>query len=419
MHIKEQSFWKRFYIHLAGGVILLAVASLPMPLHAADITVPFFEIASFGTITNSTLKISSLARTTLALQGGYKYGATLRLALASRDLSKTLGYATLPLSPLVTAPTAADYNKLVDRLNSEAYLGFEFAKVRASRLLNLPIELAYFVGYGDILCSGDDFSFYFGSSSIGTSFRGLSYFPQGINGDMLQQYEGIHQIIGTGLQLTGTGSTLIVPILYLYQDGAMVDSTTGLPQEGIYSADFRLLANTPLVKFEVFAGATYPYESWGLYRGGILAYFSTGSGADFLAQIGIPAWKGGESFSIDNLYVLFEPRMHFSAFGFTTTVFYHPIWYHQRSYPSERGSTDINIQLYVRGAEGNAFVGGIENTLYFRSSPTEDTLSWRIAPFLRVITDGLRWDWKVRINPLAYQNIPSMFEVYLSVRTAY
>ncbi|HOJ98552.1 MAG TPA: hypothetical protein PLW34_03215 [Termitinemataceae bacterium] len=417
MLIKERSFFRKLVGVLIGSYCWITIVGGPPALPAADLTVPLFEIASFGTITDNTLKVSSLARTTLALQGGYKYGATLRLALASRDLSKSLGYGTLTLSPVSAAPTADDYNKLIDRLNNQAYLGFELAKVRASGLFNLPLELAYFVGYGDVLCSGDDFSFYFGSPSIGTSFRGLSYFPQGINEDMLNQYDGIHQIIGTGFQLTGMGNTHFVPILYIYQDGAMLDSTTGLPKEGIYSTDLRLLANTPLVKFEFFAGATYPYESWGLYRGGILAYFSTESGAGFLTQIGIPAWKGGESFSIDNLYVLFEPRMHFGPVGFTTTVFYHPIWYHQRQYLSERGSTDINIQLYFRNED--ALLGGIENTLYFRSSPTEDTLSWRIAPFLRVTTDGLRWDWKVRINPLAYQNIPSMFEIYLSVRTAY
>lgn len=386
---------------------------------AAELSVPSLEMASTGTITNGTFGLSSIAQADIALAGGYKYGGLLRLAFTSRDLEKTLGYGRTSIDPITAAPTASDYNALLDRFNNLAALQFRLAKVSARQPFELPIEMSYFIGYSDTFCSGDDFPLLFGSAPIGTEFKGFAYFPQGIGGNPAYQYNGIHEAIGTGFQFSLLALKNIIPMLYLYQDSAFINETTGIPESGRYSGDVRVLLNSQYVKFEAFAGATFPYGDFGMYRGGLLAYFSTGMGADFLAQVGIPGWESGTDLKVDNLYFLFEPRLAIGLFALHFTLFYHPVRYLQLVNAEERGATDINAKLLIGDIYKYRVQGGLESTLNLRSSTASSSFALRISPFISAVTEGIRWDLKIRVDPLKYTQPLEMADIFIGVRTAY
>ncbi|OHE68400.1 MAG: hypothetical protein A2Z99_09505 [Treponema sp. GWB1_62_6] len=204
---------------------------------------------------------------------------------------------------------------------------------------------------------------------------------------------------------------------------AIADQTSGELDRGRYSADLRLLANGKMVKFEAFAGGTWPYGSTGLYRGGVLAYFSSGAGANFLAQVGIPRWDPGAAFSIDNLFFLFEPRVDFGFASIFVTLFYHPFYYMQ-SETGEKGATDVNFRLLLGDLQETNIEGGFETTIGLKGTAATavavtDQFSLILAPYFSLVTEGVRWDFKVRVHPLRYAKPLEIVETFIGVRTAF
>jgi len=407
------SFRKYFILPIS---LLLVPAILSF---SAELTVPSLEMASTGTVQNGTFSLASIAQADIALSGGYKYGGLLRLTFSSRDLEKALGYGRTSLEPATSDPTKEEYNALLDRFNNLAALQFKLAQVSVRKPFDLPIDISYFIGFSDAFCSGEEFPLLFGSAPITTEFKGFSYFPQGIGGNPAYQYNGIHEAIGTGFHLSLVPWKNMVPMLYLYQDSAFINESTGIPESGRYSADIRLLVNSQYVKFEAFAGATAPYGDYGMYRWGMLAYFTTGTGADFLAQVGIPGWEAGTDLKVDNLFFLFEPRLSIGLFALHITLFYHPVRYLQLVNPEEQGATDINAKLLIGDILTYRFQGGLESTVHLRSGSSNNTLDLRISPFLSVVTEGIRWDVKLRIDPFKYTKPLEMADTFIGVRTAY
>jgi hypothetical protein len=389
---------------------------------AAEIAVPLMELATTGVVAEDwegkdRFILGTHATAEVAVVGGYKFGGTLRFSFAADDLERALSYSAGRDEPLPDGATvtADEYNYLLDRMNNSSALSFELAKVDIRDPFGLPVEFSYFVGEAASFCSGDDFSARFGTASIASDFRGLAYFPTGIGGDPSYQYDGIHGVTGTGVSIALTSLNSVVPIFYAYQDSAF-----GLDGLGRYSFDARLLANGERVKFEAFAGATAPYGASGLYRGGLLAHFSTGTGPEFMAQIGVPRWDPEEEFQIDNLYFLFEPRVDFGFLAIVMTLFYHPAWYLQRE-TGESGVSDVNLKLLIGDLRKSSIEGGIETTLGVRGKDedTDDTFRLAVGPFFGAVTEGVRWDFKVRIHPIDYDEPIHMFETFLGVRTAF
>lgn len=403
----------KFGRRVTGAIALLFTA---LPLSAAEISVPSLELATTGSVEDGAFVLATRASAELSVDGGYKFGGTLRFAFSANDLEKALSYLTTPLTTISAAPDADDYNALVDRINNSASLSFKLAKVMVRQPFGAPIDFGFFVGQADTFCSGDDFPTRFGSAPIGTAFRGYAYFPDGIGGDPNFQYNGIHGATGTGISLSWTAWDRIVPILYAYQDSAIESGTSS----GKYSADLRLLANGDNVKIELFAGLTQPSGSLGLYRAGALAYFSTGVGADFLAQVGIPRWNPDEGFGIDNLFFLFEPRVDFGFSSIIMTLFYHPAWYFQRE-TDERGVSDVNLKFLIGDLRKTSIEGGFETTIGIRgeAQASEQPFRLSLGPFFAMVTEGVRWDVKLKVNPIAATVPLEMFEMFLGVRTGF
>jgi hypothetical protein len=410
----EASVMMKIGRRVAGALALLLTA---LPISAAEISVPALELSTTGSVQDGAFVLATRAVAELSVDGGYKFGGTLRFSFSANDLEKALAYLTDPLEPASSDPTASDYNVLVDRINNSSSLSFRLAKVLIREPFGFPLEFAYFVGRADTFCSGDEFPARFGSAPIGSAFRGFAYFPDGINGDPNYQYDGIHAVTGTGFSVSLNAWSKLVPMLYVYQDSALAaDSAT----TGRFSGDFRILGNGKRIKLEAFAGMTVPYGKYGIYRAGALGYFTTGAGASFLAQIGIPRWDPEETFGIDNLFFLFEPRVDFGFTSVIMTLFYHPAWYLQRA-TNERGVSDINFKFLIGDLQKTSTEGGIETTIGIHGDENSADEPFRISvgPFFAMLTEVVRWDLKIKIDPLSYTVPMEMTTVYLGVRTAF
>ncbi len=405
----------------AGALALFLMA---MSAGAAEINVPLLELATTGKMVDDAFTLGTHANAEISILGGYKFGGTLRFGFDASDVEKALAYAAAPPTVISVATVSPnDYNALVDRMRNSATLNFRLAEVLVREPFGAPLEFAYFIGTSDTFASGDEFTTRFGSNPIGSGFRGYSYFPNGIGDDPNKQYDGIHGVSGTGFSFALTAFDRFVPILYAYQDTAFGSSEVlggGYePVRGKYSSDIRVLLNGDKVKLEAFAGLTLPHGSTGLYRGGALLYFSTGTGADFMGQIGIPYWDPSETFGIDNVYLLFEPRVDFGFTSIIMTLFYHPAWYRQMD-TGEHGVTDVNFKFLIGDLRETTMEGGFETTIGMLGTQTEgEAFRLALGPFFALVTEGVRWDLKFRVNPLRFAKPLEMFESFIGVRTAF
>lgn len=380
-------------------------------LFAADLRIDQLELLSRGAYSSSSgnFEASSRLYFGLSIEGGDKFSALLKMDCQSGDLENALA---------LSSGTATSSNYL-DKLNNLLSPSFRLAAVTARSPLDLPLDVSYFVGRMDSFCSGDDFVSLFGSAPFATELRGPMVYPEGVGGDSSVWYDGIHAASGTGFRLATTPklSESSVGYLYLYQD-----SNLG---SGSWSGDLRWLFNSEKVKGEAFAGASTG-GSYGIYRGGLLFYASSGSAGEFLAQAGVTRWTAGEEISLDNLYFLFEPRISFAAGQASVTLFYHPSWYLQKDYSAagEEGAMDVDFNLRFGRIAQSGMQGGVETLLAFRPLTTDAAATPPLAvdasPYYSIVTGGIRWDFKLDLRLFPF---PSpwygIFRPYIGLKTSF
>ena len=414
-----------------GGFFFFILLGL---VSAAEITIPRFEMVTLGRIRDDEFSMASAISVDLALNGGYKYGLSLGFSFDCDNLAKALAYRNFqfgyldyldgsrgtPVEPDEYNDLAEQINLINDRLNNRGTLSFRTAKATVRELFSLPLELSFFIGEGDNYCSGDEFPLRFGVDPIGTDYRGLFYFPQGIGGNISRQYYGIHEAGGTGISLALSLWDTVVPMIYIYQSFPSISSifgygTSGAYGESLYSGDLRCLLNLEKFKMEAFWGLSY--NDGFITRGGILTHFQPINDLEFLFQGGITGWALDDELTIDNFFFLMEPRFRFGIFGINTTLFYHPVIYHNILTVQERGKADINLKMFIQ-IPNTEFTAGIESTMGLKIDKMED-FSFQAAPFISFLSSGLRWDTKLRVNLTGTTNLKEMFELFIGVNTSF
>ena len=282
-HFVAKAFMVVFLVFFSTGV-----------LFAADVTVPRFSLTSRGTIEDSTFQLDTRADLDVSLEGGYKFGGNLAFSFESTQLEEA-----------ADLPETYDAQELAERLSRT--LLFQSASITIRELFGAPLNMRYYSGRMERFGTAEEFVRTFGTNDFGTHFQGYTTFPDGV------PYEGLFQVEGTGIELqTSPLADTYVLRGYTYQDPRL--------GSGRYSSDLRFLANTELLKAELFLGASYPQAAYGIYRAGLLTFFQTsGDGpvqGQFFTQLGLPRWnpEGASDLSLEDFYFLFEPRLKFPAF---------------------------------------------------------------------------------------------------------
>jgi len=358
-------------------LLCLLIFFLPVPsLFSADLLVPEMELTTRGYIENQTLNLATLGTFDLLIAGGYKFGGRLALNIEGENL---------------------------EDLTTDNPLNFEAASIVLRDVFRLPMNISYFIGRLDTLCNGDIFQEQYGTEQIGTRYRGYAYFPEGV------RYDGIYDIAGTGMALTANFSDNFTTSAYIYQDAIF--------GTGIFSADIRTVLNLELFKLEAFIGSSFPVSNVGIYRGGLFLFYKTNTGGEFLTQIGIPKWDPWhDPFDIDLFYFLFEPRVKLNIFSIILTLFWHPAFY-MGTETNELGSVDINVNFLIGNPELSTFSGGLENSLKFSTTSTEQFQTY-ISPYFSAITSGVIWNFKVNTKVFPYA-LEDLFEFFVGVKAEF
>ena len=361
-------------------IVTLSFILLPIAYgSAADLTVPKLELITRGYVSGGDFLLGTRGSADFLVAGGYKFGGRILLGFESNNLEDPEG----------------DKN-----------LNFKGAYVIMRELFGMPLDLTYFTGENDVFGKGTIFPTHFGSKPIASRFTGYLYFPE----ESQIRYDGIHTVSGTGLKLaSGFGTNFNLSSLYIYQDSYL--------GTGTYSLDLLTAFNTEFFKIEGFVGASYPAAKYGFYRAGLLFFYETGQGGEFLTQIGVPRWDPvSDPFAIDLFYFLFEPRVRFGFFSIILTLFWHPEYYLQAK-TNELGSADINANFQFGDPDTSLLSGGAEAKLSLSTTAAQQFRAV-IAPYLSTITSGVIWDFKVNTQLFPW-NFNEMFEVFVGVRAEF
>ena len=365
----------------SAGTLCLLLLLLPSAFSWSANVTASLELLTYG-YNDSGLKLKSFGQMDLAVDGGYKFGG--RIGLALRDTS------------------------FEDAIASS--IVFDSVNVGIRELFHLPLDLSFFIGAADVLCRGDAFAVVFGTEPIGTDYRGLMYFP---TLDPLSVYNGgMHAIRGTGVKIdfAPKRETMLFS-LYGYEDTA----TAFGGALGCFSGDVRFLGSFGAFAVEGFAGATYaPSSPLGYYRGGALVHTSY-KNLEVLAQVGIPKYdpSSSPSFGIELFYLLFEPSLHLGLFSIVPTFFWHPSAYLQGDTPDQRGAFDVNLNMFFGDLVKTSFRAGLEGNFTIQSSTGDFEVN--AAPYVGFTTPGVLWT--VRINTKVWPFVlADMFEGFVGLR---
>ncbi len=385
---------KKIWFFCIGTVILLTGAGVTETAFAADISVPTMELITRVPFKNFTPEITTRGKVTIDLTGGYKLGGSLSLGFDSPDLSYS--------SADITAYDDTSEN-LANYISHQTYLTLQTAKITIRNIFSKTTSLSYFIGKNDILCSGEDFPRLFGSYSIATLFRGYLYFP-------IYDFDGIHRINGTGIELTSRwNSQTNLTSFYLYKDGYL---------EGDYfSGDIRTMFNYNNFKFEGFIGSTFPDGKYGIYRGGVLLNYKSGDTGEFMAQVGVPLWNPEESFGIDRLFFLFEPRINFNFYSIILTLFWHPGYYLQEPIPNSETS-NVHLNFMIGDLSKTLVSGGLQSSVTLNSSSATDQFTVIATPYISTVVSGSTLNFMLNINLFPFSS-DSMFEGIIGIKAAF
>jgi hypothetical protein len=381
-------------------LILAVLLAGAMTLPAADLTIPELELITRGTWEGSSVRLTTRGQSEFKVSGGYKFGGSLFFGFKSNDLSYS---GDAPPDYGDYSDDVAYLGDLSSFLGNNTYLQFQGAHIVYRDLLP-STDLTYFTGRNDRFASGELFPEYFGSAPLATRFQGFLYFPE-------NEYRGIHTVNGTGVELSSSfGTDWSLTSLYFYQDGHL--------GAGKYSGDLSFAMDLGDLKLETFLGGSFPSGSYGVYRGGMLFYYHPSDKGEFFAQVGVPYWQPPARFSIDNVYFLFEPRVHFDPVSIMLTLFWHPEYYLMET-TGDLGSADIHLNFRVGDPTENPLTGGVE-TNFTIDTATSFAQDFEIVttPYLSAVTSGVIWNFMINVQLVPY-SLSDMFEGVIGVKAEF
>jgi hypothetical protein len=363
-------------------------------IFATNLRVPLMEIITRGELDGGDFRLFTRGNVDIEIEGGYKFGGRLNLALSSDDL----GY-TPPGSVDATsnAPEIGAY------LENQSVLSFKSVEITVRDLFGSPLDLTFFSGLGEKFANGDLYPNLFGTANFSTKLRGYVSFPDSV------KYDGLYQPAGTGLLLSIPAGPNVLTQIFTYQDDYINETT--------YSTDIRAIFNSPNIKLEGFIGASYPLAMFGVYRAGVMFFASPGDAASIFIQLGIPYFDSSNlEFGLDQLFFLFEPRFTIGYVSLVFTLFTRPAYYNQQE-TNESGTGNFSFDFQIGKPEQSPVTGGVQSSLEFQTD-VGNQFEVGVSPYLSLISEGVVWDIKVNTKVWPF-NVSELVEVFLGIRAEF
>lgn len=266
--------------------------------------------------------------------------------------------------------------------------------------------MQFFTGKNDRLASGGVFPSLFQENAIKPFF-----YKTTSKNDL---YRGIHRIVGTGINIGVKDKTnRVATNIYLYQDNV------NPANKGIYAIDYAFNLNLPVFKLSSFVGFSTPAKKQKpLFRSGVMFFLTNGKETGVYSELGIPYYSIGDKFTIENLYILFEPRFKVGDVTTSLTFFYNPEYYMEQQ-TEEGGDINLSLRLAYGDITKHSLQGGIESTVNFITKENTDIFDALLSPFLSLKTGPVFWDGKLNISVLKFKTPREMFSFNLITKAEF
>lgn len=349
-----------------------------------------FSISEFGIKTEgkwndtaSTIILSSSASLAIDFKTGKDVCAEVGFSLDAYDIEK-----------LLNDPTVVDSGTLA--------LQFNRASISLQNINGSSWFFRFFVGKDGKLGSGTVFQREFETQAIRPIFEKTSS-----NDDL---YNGIHQVIGTGVQIGTKAKTKpISTSLFIYQDSVNASNV------GVYAADLTCSVDFPTVKMSAFAGYSYPKATLGVFRTGAMLYLTNNKGSALYSEFGIPYFQVAKQFTIEDMYILFEPQTQLGTTNLSLTFFYNPKYYLEKEV-DEAGNIDISGRISFGKPNQTSFLGGFEATVTLKPKESSERYDVLLSPFCKIKTEQASWAAKVNVDPLKFTDPKKMLSFNISIK---
>jgi hypothetical protein len=362
-----------------------------------------------GLCAAGTAQSFSLAENKFGMTGTMPEGASLPV-LATTG---TIAGRFVPFNWLrLTARTSVDIPDMLAFLNTfpgqdiRGSIDFEGASAEIPSFVGTPISLTVFTGYLDDLSS---------DTLLRTQLKTPIATPEFLDLPISSAFSNEARIYGNGCALAvvpGTSSVAIGLYVYANQNDA---------QETVVSMEPRVASCGEFYRINAYGGASANFHnSTFSVRGGFTALFTTDSGNEIYMQAGIiPFDPSGGVKPEKNLYLMFEPQLHFGIFDIALSFFASPLL-------SDAGIIEGNylggdVLAGIGNIETGRMRGGI--SLMGTIDPAQPSMltpfTFVVTPFYTIKVSDYLLEISAALNPLGMSSLSSAGELRISMKAVY
>lgn len=290
-----------------------------------------------------------------------------------------------------------------------AIVFFDGASMEFPKIFYSPLNFSFFTGYYDDLLS---------DSLLRNLLKAEIPTPEFHEKLAGMVFSTENRIFGTGGALTGIpGNRNVVTGFYVY-------TNSRTDKKMVTTGDVRLGGITELLKINVYSGISVERKDGDLtMHGGMTALFNSESGNELYVQMGINTYEFGSSDNDKNIYLLFEPRMHWKSADLAISFFSSPILNSRQTtlFIEEGNYLGTNILLGIGNMQVHKMRGGISilGSLNPEEPESVTPFSFSISPFYCVRVSDFSFEITTVIKPLLYDDLYSMAEVMISLKAVY
>jgi len=308
-------------------------------------------------------------------------------------------------------PDTAGFFHPIPESNLPGTLGFDGFSITLPSLLGSPLDVSLFTGYFDDPASGSLLREYLKTEIVQSEFHEK---PAG------RVFTPDTGITGTGMALAAVpGNRNLLTAFYGYWN-------TRTDINAVSTFDLRLAAATDLFQLNTFGGVSVaPNAGTATLRGGITSLFGAGSRNELYTEIGIRSFTPGNAESERNLYVLFEPRIHWDNSDLALSFFSSPVF--PANLPgytvpdSESNYLGANVLVGLGNLQIHRMRGGISllGSINPGDPGTFTPFSLSVSPFYAIRFSDFEFDITAVIKPLLIPDPYSMGELQLRLKAVY
>lgn len=366
-------------------------------------------LMSVGLCAAGSAQSFSLAECKFGMTGTMPDGASLPAFATTGSIAGRF----VPFNWLrLTARGSIDIADMLTFLNTfpgqdtKGAIDFDGASVEFPTFMGLPLSLTAFTGYLDDISS---------DTLLRTQLKTPIATPEFLDLPIASAFSNEAEIYGNGCALA------IVPGNNPFVVGMYVYAIQNDARETVASMETRFASYGEVYKANIYGGLSGNFQTSELFvRGGFTALFTTDSGNELFMQAGIiPFNPTSGSKPEKNLYLVFEPRLHFGFLDIALSFFGSPLL--SDSGTIEGNYLGGNALVGFGSVDKDGMRGGISlmGTIDPERPGVLTPFTFIVTPFYTIKVSDYLLEISAALNPLGMNSLSSAGELRIGMKAVY